>query len=87
MKSTANPLSTLLEQGRFTLENSTAIVTHGTSINYASMSELCRNNGLDLIGAAFSVINIASLEEEVLLIIFNLYIKVHINFNLRQYLH
>lgn len=87
MKSTTNPPSTLLEQGRFTLENSIAIVTHGTSINYASMSKLCRNNGLDLTGAAFSVINIASLEEEVLLIIFNLYIKVHINFNLRQYLH
>lgn len=69
MKSKNNPPSTLLDQGRFTLENSTAIVTHGTTIDYASASELCRNNGLDLTGAAFSMINITALEEEVLLLI------------------
>ena len=67
MKSTTNPPSTLLEQGRFTLENSTAIVTHGTTLNHASASQLCRNNGLDLTGAAFSMINITALEKEVLL--------------------
>lgn len=66
MKSKTNPPSTLLEQGRFTLENSKAIVTHGTTINYASASELCRNNWLDLTGAASSMINITALEEEVL---------------------
>ena len=66
MKSTTSPPSTLSEQGRFILENSTAIVTHGTSINHASASELCRDNGLDLTGAGLTMINVTALEEEVL---------------------
>ena len=37
----------------------------GNSINYASASEMCRRNDLDFTGAAFSVINVTSLEGEV----------------------
>ena len=69
MKTTTNPPSTVFEQGRFTLGNATAIVTLGTTINHASASELCRSNGLDLTGAAFSMIHGTGLEEEVLLLI------------------
>lgn len=67
MRTTTNTPSTLFEQGRFTLGNATTIVTLGTTINHASASELCRSNGLDLTGAAFSMIHGTVLEEEVLL--------------------
>lgn len=66
-KYTINPPTTLCEEGRFTVENCTAIVTHGNSITYASASEMCRNNDLDFTGATFTIINATSLEGEVLL--------------------
>ena len=67
LKSTINPPTTLCEEGRFTIENCTALVTHGNSFTYASASEMYRSNDLDFTGATFSIINTTSLEGEVLL--------------------